>query len=394
MMGKSLYHVWLFLFGIIYYLIVPAFVIASKIWKDYPGMDILYSYYKDEYLLGYFILVTIIVVPFFIGAYLPFYYYNEETRPPHQIIISSRGLFIVTLPLLLYSQYVIWINRSYMFQGYLSDIDAPFIGTIATINMIFLFVFLYNKNGEYSSSINKILSILLLELGIVSLGLGTRMYVMVTLFSIFVFLLDRQFVTLKKVLMWFFVIIVFLLAVGIWRMGDSSFTIDQLAYIGIAEPTFTWISVISMYDLNDLPLLAFPGNFISSFVNFIPSSVLPNKSGFISDLSLNYYAPMGATNVLLSLISNFGILGSMVALFCLGFLLSQVRLRWQTVFGKTYYYCICGIIPFQLFRDDMGIVNKQFFSNLLLVPILFFVVHRIMSLLATRPNQCFSNDDK
>ena len=393
-MGKSLYHVWLFLFGIMYYLIVPAFVIASKVWKEYPGMDILYSYYKDEYLLGYFILVPIIVIPFFIGAYLPFYYYKEKSRSPHQIIISSRGLFIVTLPLLLYSQYVIWINRSYMFQGYLSDIDAPFIGTIATINMIFLFVFLYNKNGEYSSSINKILSILLLELGIVSLGLGTRMYVMVTLFSIFVFLLDRQFVTLKKVLMWFFVIIVFLLAVGIWRMGDSSFTIDQLAYIGIAEPTFTWISVISMYDLNDLPLLAFPGNFISSFVNFIPSSVLPNKSGFISDLSLNYYAPMGATNVLLSLISNFGILGSMVALFCLGFLLSQVRLRWQTVFGKTYYYCICGIIPFQLFRDDMGIVNKQFFSNLLLVPILFFVVHRIMSLLATRPNQCFSNDDK
>lgn len=384
MMGKSLYHVWLFLFGIIYYLIVPAFVIASKIWKDYPGMDILYSYYKDEYLLGYFILVTIIVVPFFIGAYLPIYYYNEETRPPHQIIISSRGLLIVTLPLLLYSQYIIWINRSYLFQGYLSDIDAPFIGTIATINMIFLFVFFYNKNGEYSSSINRILSLLLIELGVVSLGLGTRMYVMVTLFSIFVFLLDRQFVTLKKMLIWFSVIIVFLLAIGIWRMGDSSFTIDQLVYIGVAEPTFTWISVISMYDLNDLPLLAFPGNFISSFVNFIPSSVLPNKSEFISDLSLNYYAPMGATNVLLSLISNFGILGSMVALFCLGFLLSQVRLRWQTVFGKTYYYCICGIIPFQLFRDDMGIVNKQFFSNLLFVPILFFVVHRIMSLLAMR----------
>ena len=163
-MGKSLYHVWLFLFGVIYYLIVPAWVIASKIWKDYPGMDILYSYYKDEYLLGYFILVTFIVIPFFIGAYLPLNYYNDESHPSHQIIISSRGLLIVTLPLLLYSQYVIWTNRSYMFQGYLSDIDASFIGTIATINMIFLFVFMYNKNGEYSSTINKILSILLLEL--------------------------------------------------------------------------------------------------------------------------------------------------------------------------------------------------------------------------------------
>lgn len=384
MMGKSLYHVWLFLFGIIYYLIVPAFVIASKIWKDYPGMDILYSYYKDEYLLGYFILVTIIVVPFFIGAYLPIYYYNEETRPPHQIIISSRGLLIVSFPVLLYSQYVILTNRSYMFQGYITDIDAPFIGTIATINMIFLFVFLYNKNGDYSSKTDIILTAFLLELCIVSLGLGTRMYALVTLFSIIVYLLDKQAVTLKKMMFWLSLIIVFLLAVGIWRVGDTNFTLDQLVYIGVAEPTFTWISAISMYDLNELPIIAFPYNFISSFINFIPSSVLPGKSELISELSLNYDSPLGATNILLSLIANFGILGSMLAMFCLGFLLSQIRLRWRTVFGQTYYYCLCGIIPFQLFRDDMGIVNKQIISNLLLAPMLFFFIHRIMSLLATK----------
>ena len=159
-------------------------------------------------------------------------------------------------------------------------------------------------------------------------------------------------------------------------MGDTNITYEQMIYIGIAEPTFTWISAISMYDLNELPLIAFPYNFISSFINFIPSSVLSDKSELISDLSLNYDAPLGATNILLSLIANFGVLGSMIALFCLGFFLSLIRLHWQTAFGLSYYYCVCGIIPFQLFRDDMGIVNKQIFSNLLFVPMIIFFIHR------------------
>ena len=383
-MEKSLYHVWLFLFGLLYYLIVPALVIASRIWEDYPGMELLYSYYKDEYLLGYLILVLFVTFPFFVGTYLPIFFYKEKSQSIQQIIINSRGLFVISLPILLYGQYVIIANRDYMFQGYLAGTDIPFIGTLATINMIFLFIFLYNRLGAYSSKINVLLTFVLIEFCVVALGLGTRMYAMVTIFSIFIFLLDQQIVSIKKVLLAFSVIVVFILAIGIWRMGDTNISFDQLVYIGVAEPTFTWITAISMYDLNELPLIAFPSNFISSFVNFIPSSVLPDKSELISELSLNYDAPLGATSVLLSLISNFGILGSMLALFCLGFLLTQIRLRWQTAFGQTYYFCICGIIPFQLFRDDLGVVNKQIFSNFLLVPMLVIFIHRIMSLLATR----------
>lgn len=383
-MEKTLYHVWLFFLGLVYYLIVPAIVAASKIWENYPGIDLLYSYYKDEYLFGYFFLILLIAIPYIIGAYLPVFCYKKISRPILQIIISSKGLFIISIPMLLYSQYVIVANRGYMFQGYLAEIDVPFVGTLATVNMVVLFLFIYNKLGDYSKTINKLLAFILIELCVVVLGLGTRMYVMVTIFSLFVFLLDQKIVTIKKMLLWLSLIIVLVLAVGIWRMGGSHISYEQMMYIGVAEPTFTWISAISMYDLNELPLIAFPSNFISSFINFIPSSLLPDKSELISELSLNYYSPFGATSVLLSLISNFGILGSMIALFCLGFLLTQIRLRWLTVFGQSYYYCVCGIIPFQLFRDDMGIVNKQIISNLLLVPIMFFTVHRIMSLLATK----------
>lgn len=385
MTNKTLYHIWLFLFGIIYYLIVPVLVIASRIWEDYPGIHILYSYYRGEYMLGYLLLVLFVTIPFFVGAYLPIYYYRGISRPIHQYIINSRGLLIISIPLLLYGQYVIFSNRANLFQGYQIEADAPYVGTLVTINMFFLFLFLYNKFGNYSKHTNIIITLILIELCVVVVSFGTRMYAMVTIVSILTYLLDQKLVSLKKILLWLSIIIIFLLAVGIWRLGgDTNISFEQMIFIGIAEPTFTWISAISMYDLNELPFIAIPSNFVSSFINFIPLSLFPNKSELISELSLNFDAPLGATSVLLSLLSNFGIIGSAIAIFCLGFLLSQVRLHWKTAFGQTYYYCICGLIPFQLFRDEFGIVNKQLFSNFLLFPILIFLVHRVLSLLATK----------
>ena len=167
-----------------------------------------------------------------------------------------------------------------------------------------------------------------------------------------------------------------------------------MVFIGIAEPSFTWISAISMYHLNDLPLFSLPYNFISSFINFIPSALMPEKGELISEITMNYDSPFGATSFLISLIDNFGIIGSLLAVCLLGFLLTQIRLHWQTVFGKSYYYCVCGIIPFQLFRDGIEDINKQFFSNLIIVPCLIIFVYRLMSsVLSRKDNRCIYEEE-
>lgn len=382
---RPLYHIWLFLFGALYYLIVPALVVASRIWESYPGMDNLYSYYKDEYMLGYSVIVFLIIYAFWIGARLPLFYNKErESVFSDRKYINSRGFFLISLPILLYGQYLIMANRGSLFQGYTEGLDVAFVGSLATINMFFLFLFFYNKLGCSSKSMNILLSLILIELSIVVIGLGTRMYVMVTVFSILIYLLDNKVIRFKKMLLYLSAVILFILAVGIWRMGESNVTIEQLIYIGIAEPAFTWISAISMYDMNSLPIVSIPVNYLSSFINFIPSLLLPDKTDMMSDLTLDYYNPLGATSIFLSLISDFGLLGTFFAVFCLGFMLTQIRLHWQSVFGQTYYYCICGMIPFQLFRDDFAIINKGLFSNFLLLPIIIIFIHRIMSLLATR----------
>ena len=98
-------------------------------------------------------------------------------------------------------------------------------------------------------------------------------------------------------------------------LGDSGFSIDSFLYIGIAEPVFTWISVESMFSSNELPLIAMPYNFFFFFFEFCSYSIIPNKAEFIQPITLNYDNPFGATSLLVSLIANFGILGSCFVLF-------------------------------------------------------------------------------
>lgn len=385
MFKGTFYHVWLFLFGFVYYLIVPLVAVESKIWENYGGMDNLYGYYKEEYIIGYIFLVTSLCVAFLIGAFLPlFCCKNKKENDTIPCYINPRGLLVIVGPLFLYSQYVIFSNRSILFTGYTEGYDVGFLGPITTMCMLFLFLFFYNRLGRYSPKIDKLLILIILEFLVVLLGMGSRMYVLIPLLSILIFLLDIGTLSLKKVILSLVTIIVLLLIVGVWRAGGSEISLDEMVFIGIAEPSFTWITAISMYHLNDLPLFSLPYNFISSFANFIPSAIMPGKGEFVSKISLEFDAPLGATSILVSLIDNFGIVGSMFMICLLGFLLTQIRLHWLTVFGKSYYYCVCGIIPFQLFRDGMEDMNKQFFSNLIIVPSLIILTYRLMSIVLTR----------
>lgn len=166
---------------------------------------------------------------------------------------------------------------------------------------------------------------------------------------------------------------------GVWRLGSDNFSFESLFYIGIAEPLMTWISAVSMFSLNELPLFAFPYNFISSFCNFIPTILLPDKSSLIMPIAIEYDSPLGATSLLVSFISNFGVLGSCFVLFVSGFILTVIRVNFRTCFFQTYYCCLCAIIPFQLFRDDLAIVNKMILFNFLLLPAIIFMIEKMLS---------------
>ena len=367
------YHNWLFLFGFIYYLIIPLVVVCSNKWEDYPGIDNIYLYFKNRYIYGYLTMVILLGLFFLLGSYTPRLCKLKTQMVYCEKIVPSKHFVLLVSPLLLYCQYVIFQNRSYLFQGYLVELESPFVGTIATTSLFVLFIYLYNKIGIYSKTVDKLLVFFIIEMSIVLLGLGTRMYVIIPIISIFIYLIENKKISLKRLFTISGFVILFILAVGIWRMGDKDISIDALLYIGIAEPSLTWISAISLYDLNEIPLLLFPKQFLSSYINFLPSTLFPNKSELIASLPLKYDNPLGATSLYTSLIANFGLFGSFLAIFLFGFLLTFIRLRWRTNYGRAYYYCICGIIPFQLFRDSVEIINKELFFTFLILPCLFIL---------------------
>lgn len=378
---QKLYHNYLFIFGFIFYFILPLCVVLTSSFSNYPGMDYLYKYYNKSFASLYCIIITSLLLSFTCGSLLPLKFTKiKKDVPKKEFVFGNRDLFLILIPFFLYAQVIIFMNRGSLFQGYLVEYNTQFMGNIATLNTLFIFWLLYykSKNDNSNTLFSYFLFFCITEFSIVLLGLGSRMYILVPLVSYLIYLLEAQKITIKKLIVNTILAILFFLCIGVWRLGDK-ISIDGMLYIGFAEPCLTWISAESMFTLNDsIPLFAIPYNFLTSFINFIPSILIPNKSTLIEPIALSYDSPFGATNLLLSLISNFGILGSCIFLFSMGFILTYIRINCHSLFFKTYYLCICGILPFQFFRDGFSVTNKMLIYNLLIFPFIFILIEKIL----------------
>lgn len=377
MSSGRLYHNYLFFFGVVYYLILPLYLVSCNWGTDAAGFQHIYTYYDSSFRGKYLLIVLFFVVSFYSGslALLKFIVPVKKTTNSLFSTIGNRDIFLFSFPFWLFGQFIIFKNADQLFQGYTIDYNIKFIGLIASLNVLFLFLFLYQKLNKKT---NLFLLFSLIEFSVILLGQGSRMYVLIPIVATAIFMLDNSYIQLKKLFVWGGVAVLFFLFIGIYRLGINNVSTDLLLYIGMAEPSLTWISCVSMFALNPLPLFAFPRHFLSSFYNFIPTVIFPQKSAYILPLSLDFEAPLGATSIMVTIISDFGILGGCFMFFALGFLLTYIRFNYKGKFGLTYYYCCCGVIPFQLFRDGSEIVNKMFFMNLFIVPVFLLGLRTIL----------------
>jgi large-conductance mechanosensitive channel len=163
---------------------------------------------------------------------------------------------------------------------------------------------------------------------------------------------------------------------GIWRMG-ASVNMQRAFYSFFAEPTFTWFSTSAYLIFNDPPLLNIPLNFLTSFFNLVPNTFFSLKPFIVSIYSMvkGYESPLGADSMWGNLVINFGIIGSVLFVFVTGFVLNLLRhLSESSRFAAVYYIMVCGMLPFQFFRDGFYILNKQLFFNFLLLPLIILLV--------------------
>lgn len=376
---KHLYHNYLFVFGFLYYLILPAFIGERRLLSIYPGMDTFYAYFPNEkQMIVYYIMCIMLLASFLFGGYLALFFRRRVKYIEHPVQSMNLNKFILVL-LIILDQYTILSNTHLLFTGYTEGYHVSILGELATMNGLFLFMLLYNKETINHKFLHKLLLLLVLENSFVLLGFGSRMFVLIPFITCIVYFLDKGNIKIMKFVMLLVTFFILCLIIGAVR-GGGDLSFDAMLYIGFAEPLYTWVTAGSYLSYNEVALINYPSNFIGHAINSIPSILFPNKAQFMPDLhSLIYYvSPFGANSLITKLYGNFGMVATPVVALVGGFILTYLRYN-HNKYSSVLYYCCCGMIPFLLFRD-LRSFNKLLLSSFCIYPLFVHFIRMPISI--------------
>jgi hypothetical protein len=367
---KVPYHNYYFLFGFFFYLILPFLLVKY----DLTGKvgEFLRKFYDSQYDGKYIKILILFFLAFYSGSFLVYLFPKKYNNTAHKELKRTNTLQYITPITFCIS---IFILLKYSFESnYLEHVGNPILGFSATLTLIFSFFILYDNVQGYKRRYMVFFVLFLLFLFL--LRTGTRMYFLISVIMLLTYCKEKfHFKTIKllSILLCATLIIFF---VGIVRLGNDTnvnilFNIVNL----IQEPAYTWLSAGSFLQENpELPIFAMPYNFLSSFINFIPRFLLPNKTALFADIPFDFQAPLGACSIFTSLIGNFGVVGSAIFLFVMGLFSSIIFFNTHNKFCYVYYIAYSAILPFQFFRDPLSIINKSVFFNFLLLPLVLIFV--------------------
>lgn len=382
-------HRILFLFGFLFYFIVPLWVGSAHAFPGFPGIELFHGYFQQipvAAINNYLVITLFWLLAFYAGhfcfkLYKP-YKLSLKLFPATRISGMTNLVAIVLFGVLVLFAF---LSRNSLFSGYASY-DVAARGKMSTLLVVYNFFCVYQLISRQRVSV--LLLAGLVVTAILLLSMGGRMYVLQTFIVVLIYKTSfaprpwRLFKILQIILLGFLVGSLF----GLWRM-KTTFALENAAYSLLAEPTFTWFSTSSFLSANtQIPYFNIPLNFLTSFLNLIPNTIISLKPYVVSahQMGYQYINPLGAESMWTSLVINFGSVGSALFLFLTGFLLNFLRhFSERNRFAAVYYIMTCGMIPFQLFRDGFYILNKQLIFNFLVFPGIIFLVLNVMLYMQT-----------
>lgn len=380
-------HKILFLIGYLFYFFSPYIIGYTRAFEGLPGGD-LYQLYFDQIpakKLVLYLIITLSWIPaFYLGHYcVKFIYPYKRSLHRFPASFTSRStyfagalLFIVFL-LFLYSARGI-IGGQYNTSDYINEAGPR--GKMSTLLVVYNFFLLYQLLSKQRLSRWLIIGTLLTATFLILNG--GRMYVMQTFIILLIYKTSFAEKRWAAPAILFFLVAAFILSsfVGALRQGES-LNIGTASYSLLAEPVFTWFSTSTFLSRNEIPMFNIPMNFITSFFNLVPNSILGLRQYVVApaEMGYDYLSPLGGDSVWTSFVINFGAIGSFIFVFITGFLMNFLRhLSESHRFWAVYYILICSMIPFQLFRDGFFIVNKQLFFNFLVMPVIILAMIRTL----------------
>jgi hypothetical membrane protein len=376
--GRNVLDNSMLLLGLGMYWFMPFFAYASGSFVDGPGEEVWAREFEALYASGaaFLALSAGLALAYGIGQCMP--------APPLgrslNVALSRASLRRLLLALCALWAFFAFRARDEFGMGYLVEYKADLMGPLATVNLVALLGLLNLKQWRQSKRLDLGYSALLLANSALLLSMGGRMYVVTCFVALFLqYINARRRQPAERA--WLLVIVAgvlgALMLVGLWRL-DAAIEFRLLVLTALAEPLLTSISLASYASCGQVEMLAFPSNFLGTFINFVPSILLPDKAALVPELDPNgqcIVAPFGASHVGPALMVNFGLVGAacFVALFSYLLKASQtVQAR-----GWWFHYYICGLLPFMFFRDAFMVFNKALIGSGLLVAIVLVWMDRL-----------------
>ncbi len=376
-------HKALFIFGYFFYLFTPYLAGTFEGFRDYPGILLYQTFFKQipANKIQSYLLITLSWLPaFFLGHFCARLVWPVKrslqlfSRTPLSLSVAYIAI-LLSFFLLLFG----YLGRHSLFNAY-GTYDVMARGKISTLMVIYNFFLVYQLLTKQKPSFFLIAGTIIT--GLLLLSMGGRMYVTQTFIMYVVFKTSfsgNPWPVHKLVL---FVLFAFVVSsfVGVWRQG-ASFNLNYSLYSLLAEPMFTWFSTSTFLINNDIPFINFPTNFFTSFINLIPNTFGNARQYVVSaqEMGYMYESPLGADSVWTNFVINFGAGGSFIFVCATGFILCALRhFSERNRFCAVYYILVCGILPFQFFRDGFFILNKQLFFNFLIIPGLVLLAMKLI----------------
>ncbi len=377
--GRPIGHGFMLATGAYLYFVLPFFAYATHAYWGGPGADLWERAFESAYPMGPAVLVALAVAALAVAAGSGA---AKFIRPPRFAAIAvpvRLGLLAFALLTLAWLVYL-FNARELLLAGYLLGYFPELMGPLANVNLIATLLLLNFIEHGQSKRLQMAFGLLILCNSAALLSMGGRLYVAAPIVALTLrYLATAQGSRPPRralVLLLTVGAALLLAAVGLWRL-EKDLQLDTLAIGVLAEPLLTSTSFATLFDCNNLQAFAFPTNFLSSFVNFVPSVLLPGKEALLADLdpSFNCLAsPFGATHLGTALVINFGVVGSLIAAGLFGFVLQLLRGRSP---GNWVYFYACSLLPFMLYRDGFLIFNKSFVANGILLPIILMLAGRL-----------------
>ena len=345
-------HLFAYILGWLYYTVTPVIIVYYNIFPE---------------------ITQNLNVPFWfvLSSALMFFSFAAGSISAQYVRVTQLRMFNFPLKQQLYGSLII-ILFFIFFVFYLDDIQVGYggeadnkTGVLSTFMIVLCYYYMhfflrYHFQSLCSIHLSIILAISVTFCGLLLVLSGGRLYLLTALLWIIFARLDLNYLKKRTVLILLTLIISISILVGQWRLGDD-ISADNFMFYAFAEPLLLFFAIDDYFTLNEIQMLNYNPDILMSLINLVPSIIFPMKEQFYNTLSVQgvVNSPFGGLHVVISMLENFGLIGSLLISYLVGFIIMKTYIVGQRNYTfLNLYYFLCAYSVFLYNREAFSTQHK------------------------------------